>query len=624
MRARRSNQKNDIIAKIIHSTSPPHSAPRHDGAESSVCMQTNRSLCTWRPLGMKSARQYSSRSLLGVYATCFSLLLRICIVLLHSPLNGRIQTSAAFRQPFTRDASLRSRACERRALSANQRPRQSPLDDSPGEKMQNVVSTNFWRTVVRRDEGDNNASDRMGGGIVLPRGAKEHLSTQRRIRIPSMPCVPSLDSDGPLPPGAYFQTSPDAKPTSRIQIAWDVADLPRLDAEVTSRDIAAMVVTMQGALDTGMTTFQLKAGAQRRWAETHLFAPLIRDTPASVLRHGHLIVPLYLQDATNGSVTRGSTVSPRSVRSAVLESLGRTGSNSADNVQIQFLVETPVSTPNENGRNRLDDSSYYLDLLDGLQELQRDGLVMSVSARNMPEQFVRRAQAAGFGEMIVTNQVDANVLDTSALRHPAGIPHRCSGPSSGEAPFTVVAGALAGGWLTDRYMDANPRQPPTAAWLRSLSLQERCNWENDVAQSWSMAHVKGERKASFRPLWEAYHTRLLLPLQEIARKHNVSVASVVLRWTLQLEDVAGTVVACRLLPEQHYWDRQSRGTSRARQLREVVSFELDSEDMGRIWELSGRREEKPRPGMNEHDGLASNGRRAGSYDGLFIPRRNYC
>lgn len=564
---------------------------------------------------------------LGVRATLRTVLLLAFAV---------VRTSAAFLQPVHPEGSLvlGRRQSRRQSLSAS---KITPQASEESKSKSNVLSTNFWYSVVRKDDGgdDENDSDNddpegnQNNGIVSSRGSKkDQLQQPRRIRIPPLPCVPTLDSDGLLPPSAYFQSAPDAKPTSRIQIAWDVADLPRLDAvEITTRDISDMVSTMQSAMDHGMTTFQLKAGSQRRWAETNLFASLIRDTPATVLQqHCHLIVPLYLQDAMDGSVTRGSTVSPKSVRTAVVERLGRMGTDCADNIQIQFPVDATTAGPriasNSNSVDRMtkadDNASYYLDLLDGLQELQRDGLILSVSARNVPEQFLRKAQDVGFGNLISTNQVDANLLDPAALRATM-IPDRFALPKD-QRPWTVVANALAGGWLTDRYLDTNPRQPPTAAWLRSLSLQERCNWENAVVQVWGEKHVKVQsNKREFRSVWEAYHSRLLLPLQQIARKHSVSVASVVLRWTLQQEGVAGTVVACRLLPEHHYWDRKSSGTSRSRQLREVVCFELDAEDMERLWELSGRTEELPNEDFHEQDWLESDDGMVAASNGVWIP-----
>jgi diketogulonate reductase-like aldo/keto reductase len=63
------------------------------------------------------------------------------------------------------------------------------------------------------------------------------------------------------------------------------------------------------------------------------------------------------------------------------------------------------------------------------------------------------------------------------------------------------------------------------------------------------------------------------------------VASVALRWALQQELVTSVVPSCTL------YDDKDRPFDRPSKLREVFSFELDNEDLDRLWAISGK--EKP-------------------------------
>jgi len=427
----------------------------------------------------------------------------------------------------------------------------------------------------------------------------------------------------------------------RIQIAWDVTDLHRLlKAEITSQDIADMVQTMQSSIDSDLTTFQLKThdSHQQQWAETNIYGSLIRETPASILEHCHLTVPLRLcdviadndHDSTTTSTPWivGSRVTSASVRSAIVASLSRTGSDCIDDVQINFPMQP-------SGASQKFNYYYYLDLLDALQDLKREGLVRGVSARNIPsDQFLFMTQQAGFGHMIITNQLDANLLDPANLLHINESNHDMllqQQQESTRRPLTVVASPLAGGWLTDRFLDraidGSRQLPPVSTrWLKQLSFQERRQWQCGIVESWSLKHCPNNNHDDIRVLWQAYHDKLLSPLQEMAHKHGVSIASVVLRWILQIENVASTTVACRLLPNRHYWDERRRDNqNRAQQLRQVFQFELDDRDMDDLWELSGQIIEKQQQqpvdvDFGEHDWLGQEDHPTmETTSGLFIP-----
>ena len=318
---------------------------------------------------------------------------------------------------------------------------------------------------------------------------------------------------------------------------------------------------------------------QQHWAERHIYGSLIRETPASVLEHCRLTVPVRLRDAVAWGTESGSKVTYQSTRATVVESLSRMGSDCVDDVQIQF--------PSNRKHNVMgDDDSfcdYYLDLLDALQELQRDGLVRSVSAQHMPKTFLYRAQSVGLGRLLQTNQIETNLLNPGTAA--AAVARENTPPLLGlpdETPLTIAADPLAGGWLTDRFWNAGDSAARSLVSYPQLSMTERTCWDRDVVQSW-WARCRGQQRQrhapdvgardyDFRALLDAYRERMLAPLQEVARKHGVSVATVVLRWTLQQQQqqqqcppdattttmIAGAVVPCRLLPERHFWDTLRR------------------------------------------------------------------
>ena len=206
-------------------------------------------------------------------------------------------------------------------------------------------------------------------------------------------------------------------------------------------------------------------------------------------------------------------------------------------------------------------SPYHLDVLDCLMDLQRDGLIRSIGGKNIPPKLLREASACGF--TMDSNQITLNLLHptqyTCELQlacHDLGIKLLLSSP-------------LAGGMLTNRYVSTRVEPPP---W--EMTPTER-NYLVKVLSPWAKKHSQEDR-------WTAYQHVMMDTLGDVALKHGVSVASVALRWAMQLDHVASVVVACTLEKLSH--DCHS---DRPRQLRQVFQFELDEEDMERLWDASG-------------------------------------
>lgn len=567
--------------------------------------------------------------------------------------------------------------------------------ESSRSSRDDIIANNFWYTTIPKGELVRNDDK----DIVFPSDPRSRSTVARpkqskAILLPSLPCVPTLDTDGPLPPDMYYHhlptTAPSStireqqhqqpastdspKPTSRIQIAWDVSHLccsgssaSTTTVQVTTSDISDMVSNIHCAMDHGFTTFQIKSEsplssrssspsaarslvqsqrAAQRWAEATLYGSLIRDTPPSVLQHCQLVVPFSLHDATiavqNSNSNAPSTsweVSPKSIRSAVVEKLQLLGgSDSLDNLQIRFPLNQDWGSRSwerpDMGRSAAE--PYYLDLLSGLQELQRDGLIRTISTANMPCSTLEHARRVGLDHLIATNQIDANLLNP-----PFSMQSR---KSSSPPKWTIVSNSLAGGWLTDRFGNSNEHntimrlRPASQSWRENLSTCEQSNWDTMVVQKWGSKHVKSSNKNKEiqQNVWDAYQSTLLVALEDIARKHRVSIAAVVLQWTLRCDSyIASTVVACRVLPDhcydwktrqqQHTLDSSSYISSRVKDLRGVVRFQLDDDDMARLSEIAGP--DQPRMGISVNDDETeeqwASFSSLTSRNGLVLPRRTY-
>ena len=97
-------------------------------------------------------------------------------------------------------------------------------------------------------------------------------------------------------------------------------------------------------------------------------------------------------------------------------------------------------------------------------------------------------------------------------------------------------------------------------------------------------------------MWKRYQDDVLDDcLGYIALKHQVSIASVALRWAIQETPRGSAVATCRLASaeDEEGRNRQLSLRSRPAQLREVFRFELDEEDIGIINELSCSEQQQP-------------------------------
>ena len=186
------------------------------------------------------------------------------------------------------------------------------------------------------------------------------------------------------------------------------------------------------------------------------------------------------------------------------------------------------------------ENSGYLDALRELGKLQETGVISHIGVTNFNTDHLK--VVLGQGINIATNQVSFSLLDRRAA---GAMSELCTQQHVG----ILAYGTLCGGFLTDRWVGASePRSGTITDWSK----------------------MKYSRFIAAFGGWQALQMLLRL-LEDIARKHGVSVANVATRWVLEQPTVSAVIVGARLGQSQHRSD--SLG---------LFSFKLDEEDYTRI------------------------------------------
>jgi aryl-alcohol dehydrogenase-like predicted oxidoreductase len=155
----------------------------------------------------------------------------------------------------------------------------------------------------------------------------------------------------------------------------------------------------------------------------------------------------------------------------------------------------------------------YIEAAVWLDELRRAGKIRGIGLTNFDRRRVSEIIAAGVP--IVADQVQYSVLD----RRPAGtMAELCARHGIG----LLCYGALAGGFLSNRYLGRPDPAPP----LENRSL---------VKYRLIIDEFGG---------WDRFQ-RLLERLERAAARHGVGIGAVALRWTLDQPGVSGVIVGAR-------------------------------------------------------------------------------
>jgi aryl-alcohol dehydrogenase-like predicted oxidoreductase len=170
-----------------------------------------------------------------------------------------------------------------------------------------------------------------------------------------------------------------------------------------------------------------------------------------------------------------------------------------------------------------------------LKELKDEGLIKEIGVTNFD--VVHLAELVDAGIPVVSNQVQYSLMDR---RPENGMLEYCN--SHG---IKVIAfGTVCGGYLSSKYLGQPPGQITNYSQsLYSTSINKAGGW--------------------------TYLQELLKTLDEVATKHQVTIANVAARWVLQQPGVAAAIVGVR------------NSTHIEENIR-VFAFELDDEDLRRI------------------------------------------
>lgn len=211
--------------------------------------------------------------------------------------------------------------------------------------------------------------------------------------------------------------------------------------------------------------------------------------------------------------------------------------------------------------------------MDHLVDLQREGLIRSISGNQFPPTTLRSLYECGFS--FDSNQLDCNILSPNTwnaeqrlVAADLDIPHIFSKP-------------LAGGLLTNRF--ENQMFPPLSSEVGRDARQKYSR----ILWLWSLAQENGNVPSEYVDIWtwNKYQKDVLPRLFYVALKYNVDVSAVALRWLLQLEGSRGAVVGCNMMnPSEIQNECVAR---RIRSWRNVFRFELDEEDLNQLNEVGG-------------------------------------
>lgn len=184
--------------------------------------------------------------------------------------------------------------------------------------------------------------------------------------------------------------------------------------------------------------------------------------------------------------------------------------------------------------------SNYLNALQHLSELRDEGKIKHVGLTNFDTE--RMQIMADQGLKLVSNQVQYSIID---LRPEVKMTKFCKQHEMG----LLTYGTLCGGLLSDKYLG---RPEPVRSDLNTASLQKY----KKMIDEWGG--------------WSLFQ-ELLVTLDEIANKHNVSITNVATRYILDKPTVAGVIIGVQLGVSEHISDNSH-----------VFGLELDGDDLDKI------------------------------------------
>jgi aryl-alcohol dehydrogenase-like predicted oxidoreductase/enamine deaminase RidA (YjgF/YER057c/UK114 family) len=300
---------------------------------------------------------------------------------------------------------------------------------------------------------------------------------------------------------------------------WQIADLER---DGKSLDPVATAKFISPYVEAGFTTFDM--------ADHYGSAEIIAGQFRNHEPDGSQVQLLTKWVPPPGAVTHAA------VREAVQRSLDRLQTDRLDMLQYHaWHYPDPA----------------WLDSLFSLQELKSEGLIGHLGLTNFDSVHLRIALASGIE--ILTNQISYSLIDQRAAGAMVNICDQYG-------VHLLAYGTLAGGFLSEK-------------WLGKDEPAE------DQLDTWSQ--MKYKRFIDVAGGWDKFQ-ELLKVLDEVARKHGVTIATVSSRTMLDQPGVGGIILGARLGQGDHVGENVA-----------IFQLELDQEDREAITRITSTLESIP-------------------------------
>jgi len=231
-------------------------------------------------------------------------------------------------------------------------------------------------------------------------------------------------------------------------------------------------------------------------------------------------------------VPQPGRITPSFVNESVERSLRRMSVNSLDLLQFHWWDYT---------------NPYYMDALRYISDLQDRGIIKHMGLTNFDTERMQIMMDSGI--QIISNQVQYSIIDRrpEVKMVPFCLKHNIS---------LLAYGSICGGLLSERYLGRI--QEPSGAELDTLSLRKY----KRMIDAWGG--------------WNLFQ-ELLSSLNEIAQKHNVSIANVATRYILDRPAVAAVIIGVRLGIVDHINNNE-----------QVFNLSLDNSDCDAINSVCAR------------------------------------
>ena len=222
-------------------------------------------------------------------------------------------------------------------------------------------------------------------------------------------------------------------------------------------------------------------------------------------------------------VPRPTRISRKETEDAIGRSLRRMNTDRLDLVQFHWW---DYGVP------------YYFDAMDHLMNLKQNGQIRNIGLTNFDTEHM--VGLINQGAPIVSNQVAFSLIDTRPLQRMI--------PACNDRNVKLLCYAtLMGGFISKRWLG---KQEPDYNHIKNVSLRKYLPW----IRAWGG--------------WSLFQ-ELLQVLDKIAKKYQVSISNVAVRWVIEQPAVGGAIVGARLGLDgcEHVTDNQ-----------QVFTFSLDAED----------------------------------------------